>query len=78
MCFVVVCCDAVSIRSHSTNSLYSFKLILAGDSEVGKSCLMTRFVEDRFSDIHATTIGFDYVCVHLNAEGKGRGYMFGA
>lgn len=40
---------------------HTFKLVLVGDSGTGKSCLMTRFVEDRFSDIHLSTIGVDFV-----------------
>jgi len=72
----------------------TFKLILAGNSEVGKSCLLTRFVvsilaciikmifdgrlllvnllysiviaqEDRYADMHVSTIGVDFVRTHV-------------
>jgi GTPase SAR1 family protein len=33
------------------------KLVLLGDSAVGKSSLVLRFVQDKFSDFHNVTIG---------------------
>jgi len=62
--------NTVSIRSGITKNDYTFKLVLVGDSSVGKSCLMTRFVEDRFSDIHLSTIGIDFKTVTTMLEGK--------
>jgi len=53
-----------------TKNDYTFKLVLVGDSSVGKSCLMTRFVEDRYSDIHLSTIGIDFKTVTTMLEGK--------
>lgn len=37
----------------------TYKLLLMGDSGVGKSSILLRFVEDRFlgEDVHAATIG---------------------
>lgn len=32
-----------------------FKIVLVGDSGVGKTCVQTKFVEDRFLDIHNRT-----------------------
>lgn len=37
-----------------------FKILLIGDSGVGKSCLLTRFTKDSFSDASASTIGVDF------------------
>ena len=39
------------------NFVASFKLLLIGDSNVGKSCLASRFVSDRFSFALKPTIG---------------------
>ena len=40
---------------------YIFKLLLIGDSGVGKSCLMLRFADDAFIDSYVSTIGVDFV-----------------
>merc|ERR1719375_307170 len=37
-----------------------FKLVLIGDSGVGKSCLLQRFADDAFTDSYITTIGVDF------------------
>jgi Ras-related protein Rab-1A len=36
---------------------FLFKLLLIGDSGVGKSCLLLRFSEDSFQTSFITTIG---------------------
>ena len=37
-----------------------FKLILIGDSGVGKTSLLLRFMEDKFSNEYCVTIGLEY------------------
>lgn len=40
------------------------KLLVIGDSGVGKSCMLLRFVEDNFTPSFITTIGIDFrVCL---------------
>ncbi|TNV85129.1 hypothetical protein FGO68_gene195 [Halteria grandinella] len=39
---------------------YLFKLVLIGDTCVGKSCLLVRFADDCFSENYITTIGVDF------------------
>ncbi len=40
---------------------YLFKIILIGDSGVGKSCSLLRFADDTFIDRYMSTIGVDFV-----------------
>ena len=39
---------------------YIFKLVLRGDTCVGKSCILVRFSDDIFDDNYVTTIGVDF------------------
>ena len=45
---------AVSATEHYD---HLFKILLVGDSAVGKSCLLMRFTTERFQDDTASTIG---------------------
>ena len=38
----------------------SIKIRLLGNSSVGKSCLIRRYIEDKYEDNFITTIGVDY------------------
>ncbi|KAL4608476.1 ras-related protein Rab-39A-like [Arapaima gigas] len=40
--------------------IYQFRLIVIGDSTVGKSCLLHRFTEGRFADVSDPTVGVDF------------------
>ncbi|XP_074061383.1 ras-related protein Rab-39B isoform X1 [Macrotis lagotis] len=40
--------------------LYQFRLIVIGDSTVGKSCLIRRFTEGRFAQASDPTVGVDF------------------
>jgi len=41
--------------------IHHFKLVLLGDTAVGKSCLVVRFVRDEFFEFQEPTIGGMFV-----------------
>jgi len=47
-----------------------FKLLLIGDSGVGKSCLLLRFADDSYTESYISTIGVDFKIRTLNLDGK--------
>ena len=47
---------------------YLFKLLLIGDSGVGKTCVLFRFSEDAFNATFISTIGTDDIGVDFNSE----------
>jgi len=49
---------------------YFFKILLIGDSGVGKSCLLLRFADDSWTETHISTIGVDFKIKTLNIDGK--------
>lgn len=56
----------------SRNASYDFliKLLLIGDSGVGKSCLLLRFSDDSFTPSFITTIGIDFKIKTIDLDGK--------
>lgn len=49
---------------------YLFKLIIIGDSGIGKSCLLNRFADDTYTDAHISTIGVDFKIRTLEVDCK--------
>ena len=49
---------------------YLFKLLLIGDSGVGKSCLLLRFADDTYTESYISTIGVDFKIRTMEIEGK--------
>ncbi|MED6220295.1 Ras- protein RABE1d [Stylosanthes scabra] len=49
---------------------YLIKLLLIGDSGVGKSCLLLRFTDDTFTTSFITTIGIDFKIRTVELDGK--------
>ncbi|OLY82764.1 GTP-binding protein ypt1 [Smittium mucronatum] len=52
------------------DSDYLFKLLLIGDSGVGKSCLLLRFADDTYTESYISTIGVDFKIRTIELEGK--------
>ena len=49
---------------------HTFKIVLIGDSGVGKSCILLRFADDQFNENFYATIGVDFRFKNLQLEGK--------
>ena len=53
-------CDTQSRVAGNGMDLVSFKLVLIGDTDVGKSSLLIRFADDAYSENFISTIGVDF------------------
>jgi len=49
---------------------YLFKLLLIGDSGVGKSCLLLRFADHTYTESYISTIGVDFKIRTIELDGK--------
>lgn len=49
---------------------YLFKLLLIGDSGVGKTCILVRFSEDAFNSTFISTIGIDFKIRTVDIDGR--------
>ena len=49
---------------------YLIKLLIIGDSGVGKTCFLLRFSDDNFTASHLTTIGIDFKLKTMDIDGK--------
>lgn len=49
---------------------YLWKLLLIGDSGVGKSCLLLRFADDTYTEHYISTIGVDFKIRTIKDNGK--------
>lgn len=62
--------NVLEIKDSVSEGDFKFKLVTIGDSGVGKSCLLTRFVQDYYSDFHVSTIGVDFKTVVTMVKGR--------
>ena len=49
---------------------FLYKLLMIGDSGVGKSSLLLRFASDQFEDSYMTTVGLDFKIRTVEVDGK--------
>jgi len=49
---------------------HRFKLLLIGDSGVGKSCLLLRYADNRYTESYISTLGVDFRMVTLELGGE--------
>ncbi|XP_053386909.1 ras-related protein rab-11.1-like [Mercenaria mercenaria] len=49
---------------------YLFKVVVVGDTETGKSNLLTRFTKDEFNSEYRPTIGVEFGTKNVNLKGK--------
>ena len=54
--------------STNTEADLVYKILLLGDSEVGKSCFLMRYSDNVFVDNYITTIGLDYKLKYVQLE----------
>ena len=47
-----------------------FKILLIGDSGVGKTCVLFRFAEDQYNATFISTIGIDFKIRTIDLDGK--------
>lgn len=48
-----------------------YKIVIVGNSAVGKSSLLIRFCDDQFRDMYLSTIGVDFRFKTLRVNGQG-------
>jgi Ras-related protein Rab-1A len=56
--------------AEETNYENIFKILLIGDSGVGKSCLLLRYTDNTFSDNFISTIGVDFKIKTIQLDGQ--------
>ena len=47
---------------------FLYKILLLGDSSVGKTCFLMRYTDNTFQEIHLSTIGLDYKLKNVQLE----------
>merc|ERR1719316_2207476 len=62
--------NVLEVKGSVAEGDFKFKMVTVGDSGVGKSCLLTRFVQDWYSDFHVSTIGVDFKTVITMVKGR--------
>ena len=66
--------DGIKIKRLNINDinpneeLINFKIILVGDSSVGKTCLLMRAVNNRFTENYQATIGFEFLLMYYQVN----------
>ena len=56
------------MKTASTDTDLVYKILLLGDSEVGKSCFLMRYADNVFVENYITTIGLDYKLKYIQLD----------
>ena len=56
------------MENHQIKFDLSFKLIIVGDSGVGKSCLSIKASRNYFEDFYSPTVGFEFLTFNVKVE----------
>ena len=52
--------NSFSVSNAIDHKIYQYKIILIGDIAVGKTCVLSRFMNNTFTDIYKCNVGVDY------------------
>ena len=55
---------------NTTEYDHLFKVLMVGDSGVGKSCMLLRFVDQQYNETYISTIGVDFRIKTVDVAGK--------
>ena len=58
------------VKKKSKQFDYTFKIVMIGDSGVGKSCILLRFADDKFNENFYATIGVDFRFKNITVDNK--------
>ena len=58
------------VKKKSKQFDYTFKIVMIGDSGVGKSCILLRFADDKFNENFYATIGVDFRFKNITIDNK--------
>ena len=61
---------AKGVKKKSKQFDYTFKIVMIGDSGVGKSCILLRFADDKFNENFYATIGVDFRFKNITVDNK--------
>ena len=53
---------------NSSDDLINYKIIMVGNSGVGKTCVLMRAVNNRFTDKYQATIGFEFLLLYFQVN----------
>ncbi|EJW88503.1 Rab21 protein [Wuchereria bancrofti] len=62
--------ETVPSTSITNSSLFNFKIVLLGEGAVGKTSLMLRYVENKFSPQHVSTLQASFLSKKLHVDGQ--------
>ena len=62
--------EPIADKTQQQEHDHMFKLIIIGDTGVGKSCLMKRVMDEEFRQEHQVTIGVEFGSYGVRIDGK--------